>query len=93
MFGSLHMTTTQMWWRDSLVLVFILTQYLLHSYLTQYFVGPIYEGVEEDPGARATRPEVGALQRRRCVCCVQRYPAWKVSEYINYCLKLSIVGL
>jgi hypothetical protein len=21
------------------------------------------------------------------------YPAWKVSEYINYCLKLSIVSL
>jgi hypothetical protein len=72
---------------------FILMEYLLYSYLTQYFVGPIYGGVEEDPRDRGTRSEVGPLQHRRCVCYGQRYLAWKVSEYINYCLKLSIVSL
>jgi hypothetical protein len=41
---------------------FIHTQYLLCSYLTQYFVGLIYRGVEKGPWARATRPEVGPLQ-------------------------------
>jgi hypothetical protein len=89
MFGSLHIKATQM----QRLLVFILMQYLLSSYLTQYFVGPIYGGVEEDPRARCTRPNVGPLQHRQCVCYGQRYPTWKVSEYINYCLKLVIVSL
>jgi hypothetical protein len=72
---------------------FFLTEYLLCSYLTQYFVGPIYGGVEEGPWARATRPKDGPLKRQCCICCGQRYPAWTVSEYINYCLKLNIVSL
>jgi hypothetical protein len=76
-----------------LTISFILTQYLLSSYLTQYFVGPIYGGVEEDPWARGTRLEVSSLLPHRCVCYGRRYLAWKVSEYINYCLKLSIVRL
>jgi hypothetical protein len=61
--------------------------------LTQYFVGLIYRGVDERPRARATKPKVDPLQHRRCVCCGRKYPVWKVSEYINYCLKLSIVSL
>jgi hypothetical protein len=32
------------------------------SYLTQYFVGPIYIGVEEDPRVKGTTPEVGPLR-------------------------------
>jgi hypothetical protein len=93
MFGSLHITATQMRRRGWYVLVCILLQYLLCSYLTQYFVGPIYRGVEEGPQARATRPEDGPVQHRCCVCYGQRYPTWMVSECINYCLKLCIVSV
>jgi hypothetical protein len=65
----------------------------IHSKLNILFLVPIYGGVEEDPQASARRLEVGPLQYRRCVCCGWRYPAWKVSEYINYCLILIIVNL
>jgi hypothetical protein len=64
----------------------------LCSYLTQYFVGLIYGGVEEGPRTRATRPEGSPLQHRHCVYYGRRYPTWTVSEYINYYLKLSIVS-
>jgi hypothetical protein len=66
---------------------------LLSSYLTQYFVGMLYGGVEDDPRARCTRPEVSPLQPPRCVSYGRRYPAWKVCEYINCGIKLSIVSL
>jgi hypothetical protein len=36
-------------------------QYLLSSYLTQYFLGPIYGGVEEDPRAEVQDPRLVAF--------------------------------
>jgi hypothetical protein len=61
------------------------------SVFTQYSVGMIYRGVEENTRAWARRPEVDALQHRHCVCCGRRHPAWKVCEYIDYFL-LAIVS-
>jgi hypothetical protein len=52
------------------------------TFITQYFIGWIYGGVEEDQRARARRLEVSPLQCRYCVCCRRRYPAWKVSECV-----------
>jgi hypothetical protein len=57
------------------------------------FFRTLYGGIEEDTRARCTRPEVGPLRPRRCVCYRGRYPTWKVSEYINCGIKLSIVSL
>jgi hypothetical protein len=53
---------------------------------------PTHQG-NADPRVRGTRPEVGHLRPRYCICYGRRYPTWKVSEYINYCIMLSIVSL
>jgi hypothetical protein len=59
--------------------------------LTQYSAGTIYNRVEENPRISARGPEVGALQRRRHVCCRRRHPAWKVCEDIE-CFTLTIAS-
>jgi hypothetical protein len=46
----------------------------------------------QNPWASARGPEVGALQRRRCVYFEQRHSSWKACEDID-CFPLTIVSL